>query len=111
NFLAALIVSPLLLALLYPRVRRWGLLWTDILDQEDVAPGFALKTGAIVVLVASIGGLIVGVLAATGLAGQAAFGFAGQTQQVAVWLAVLPFVILLIVGSIMLSGREQFREV
>jgi hypothetical protein len=52
----------------------------------------------------------VGVLVGTGLAGQVPFDFAGQTGQVGVWLAVAPFLILLLIGSIMLSGREQFVE-
>jgi energy-coupling factor transport system substrate-specific component len=110
NFLAFLVVGPILLALLYPRVKRWGLIWTDIMDVDDVAVGFAKGLGSILMTVAAVGGLVVGVLVATGAAGQAAFAFAGESGQVAVWLAVLPFLILLIVSSFMLSGREQFEE-
>jgi len=32
NFAASVVLGPILLALLYPRVKRWGLLWTDIMD-------------------------------------------------------------------------------
>ncbi len=110
NFLAFLVVGPILLALLYPRVKRWGLIWTDIMDKDDVAVGFAKSLGSILMTVAAVGGLVVGVLVATGAAGQEAFGFAGQSGQIAVWLAVLPFLVLLIVSSFMLSGREQFEE-
>jgi len=110
NFLAFLVVGPILLALLYPRVKRWGLIWTDIMDEDDVAVGFAKGLGSILMTVAAVGGLVVGVLVATGAAGQEAFGFAGQSGQIAVWLAVLPFLALLIVSSFMLSGREQFEE-
>jgi len=110
NFLAAAVAGPILLALLYPRVKRWGLIWTDIMDEDEVAVGFAKGLGSILMTVAAVGGLVVGVLVATGAAGQAAFAFAGQSGQVAVWLAVLPFLILLVVSSVMLSGREQFEE-
>lgn len=111
NFLAAFILGPILLALLYPRVKRWGLMWTDILEEEDVARGFGRQVGTLLVIIASLGGLIVGVLVGTGVAGQRAFDFAGVAGQLAVWLAVLPFLILLLIGSVMLSGREQFVEV
>ncbi len=110
NFLAAVVVGPILLALLYPRVKRWGLVWTDIMDEKDVAAGFAKGLGATLMTVAAVGGLIIGVLVATGAAGQQAFGFAGESGKAAVWLVVLPFLILLVVSGVMLSGREQFEE-
>jgi hypothetical protein len=80
------------------------------MDEDDVAVGFAKGLGSILMTVAAVGGLVVGVLVATGAAGQEAFGFAGQSGQIAVWLAVLPFLVLLIISSFMLSGREQFEE-
>jgi len=83
----------------------------DIMDESDVAVGFAKGLGAILMVVASVGGLIFGVLAAVGLAGQQMFGFAGESGKVAVWLVVLPFLVLLVIASFMLSGREQFEEV
>jgi energy-coupling factor transport system substrate-specific component len=110
NFLAAVVVGPILLALLYPRVKRWGLVWTDIMDKGDVAAGFAKNLGSILMTVGAIGGLVIGVLVAVGAAGQTAFGFTGESGQVAVWVAVLPFLIVLIIASFMLSGREQFEE-
>lgn len=110
NYAASFILAPILLALLYPRVKRWGLMWTDIMDEDEVAPGFGRQLGALLVIIASFGGLILGVLVGTGVAGQVPFDFAGQTGQIGVVLAVAPFLILLIIGSIMLSGREQFVE-
>ncbi len=111
NSIAALVLGPPLLLLLYPRVKRWGLFWTDIMDKEDVAPGFAPSIGALLAVVGALGGLIVGVGISTGLYGQALFQFAtGETGQVGVWLGVLPFLILIVIGGIMMSGREQFVE-
>jgi len=110
NFAAAVVLGPILLVLLYPRVKRWGLVWTDIMAEEDVAKGFAKTLGSIFMIVGSLGGLIVGVLVAIGAAGQALYGFTGEQGQAAVWLSVLPFLILIILASFMLSGREQFVE-
>jgi len=108
NFAAAIVLGPILLGLFAPRVKRWGLLWTDVMDEEDVAKGFAVNLGSIVMTVGALGGLIVGILVAVGAAGQQVYGFAGDSGQAAVWAAVLPFLIALVVGSLMLSGREQF---
>ena len=108
NFAAAVVLGPILLGLFYPRVKRWGLLWTDIMEEEDVAKGFAINLGAILMTVGSLGGLVVGILVAVGAAGQQIYGFAGDSGQVSVWLAVLPFLLLVLVSSFMLSGREQF---
>ena len=110
NFAAACVLGPILLVLLYPRVKRWGLIWTDIMKPEDVSKGSAKELGSILMIVGSLGGLIVGILVASGLAGQTLYGFTGQQGQSAVWLSVLPFLALIVVASFMLSGREQFVD-
>ena len=110
NFAAAVVLGPILLSLLYPRVKRWGLIWTDIMDVEDVAVGKARNLGSILMIVGAIGGLVVGLLVAAGVAGQTVYGFTGEQSQVAVWASVLPFLLLIVVASVMLSGREQFVE-
>ncbi len=110
NFAAAFVLGPILLALLYPRVKRWGLIWTDIMKPEDVAKGFGKTLGSILMLLGSIGGLVVGMLVATGAAGQTIYGFTGESGKTAVWIAVLPFLVVILLASVMLSGREQFVE-
>ncbi|HEY9088634.1 MAG TPA: QueT transporter family protein [Anaerolineaceae bacterium] len=110
NFAAGAILGPILLALLYPRVKRWGLVWTDIMNVEDVAKGAGKELGSILMMVGSLGGLIFGVLAATAGAGQTVYGFTGTQGQTIVWLTVLPFLVVIIIASLMLSGREQFVE-
>lgn len=110
NFAAGAVIAPILLALLYPRIKRWGLLWTDIMAVEDVAKGGAKNLGSILMMVGSLGGLVFGILAAAGLAGQAVYGFTGDQGKPVVWLTVLPFLVLIIVASFMLSGREQFVD-
>ncbi len=108
NFAAGVVLGPILLGLFYSRVKRWGLLWTDIMDEEDVAKGFAINLGSILMIVGSLGGLIVGILVAIGVADQQLYAFAGNSGQMSVWLAVLPFLLMILVASFMLSGREQF---
>lgn len=110
NFAAGVVLGPILLTLLYPRVKRWGLVWTDIMDKEDVAKGFSPNLGSILMIVGALGGLVIGILVAVSAAGQEVYGFSGATQNTAVWLIVLPFLILMIVGGFMLSGQEQFVE-
>jgi energy-coupling factor transport system substrate-specific component len=111
NFVAQAILGPPLLLLLYPRIRQWGLIWTEIMREEDVSAGFAKSLGAILMIVGSVGGLVVGLGISTGLYGQQLFQFgAGEASQVGVWLSVLPFLILIVVASFMLSAKEQFVE-
>lgn len=111
NFIAQAILGPPLLLLLYPRIEQWGLIWTDIMREEDVSAGFAKQIGAILMAVGALGGLIIGLGISTGLYGQELFQFgAGEAAKVGVWLSVLPFLIMIIAASFMLSGREQFQE-
>jgi energy-coupling factor transport system substrate-specific component len=110
NFLAACVLGPILLVILYPRVKRWGLIWTDIMDKADVSPGMNRSLGAILMVVGALGGLIVGLAVATGVAGEPLGRFTPGSGNLSVWVAVLPFLIVLIVASFMLSGQEQFVE-
>jgi energy-coupling factor transport system substrate-specific component len=110
NFAAACVVGPILLSLLYPRVKRWGLLWTDVMNVEDVAPGFAKSMGSLLMIVGAIGGLIVGLMIALGVADQAIYGFEGVQGNWTLFIAMIPFLAMLVIAGIMLSGREQFVE-
>ena len=110
NFAAAAVLGPILLSLFYPRIKKWNLLWTDIMVKEDVSKGFAVQLGSTVMTIGALGGLIVGILVAVGAAGQQVYGFSGESGQIAVWAAVLPFLLLIAVASFMLSGQEQFVE-
>lgn len=110
NFAAAMVLGPILLALFYPRVKRWNLVWTDIMEESDVSKGFSISLGSILMIIGSLGGLILGILVAVGAAGQTVFGFTGKSGAAAVWLVVLPFLIIIVIAGFMLSGREQFVE-
>lgn len=108
NFLHELVLGPPLLLLLYPPIKKWGLIWTDIMAEEDVTQAKAMGLGNILMWVGTVGGLVVGLLVSMGLAGQQLFGFAGEKGTVGVSVIVAVFVVLIIVAGFLLGGREQF---
>src|SRR5687767_2742497 len=100
NAIMAGVLGPLLLLALYPRVKRWGLLWTEIMEPEEVSASRLKGIGNILVWVGGIGGAVVGLILS--LTGAAPMG-AG------VGLALIPFLIVIVVGALMLGGREQIE--
>ena len=112
NAIVGVILGPILLLVLYPRVKRWGLLWTEIMNPEEVSASRFQRLGNLLMWIGGLGGLIVGLVLGLGLyeQGFAAAGFApgaGGATGVAIGLALLPFLLLIIVASFMLGGREQ----
>jgi energy-coupling factor transport system substrate-specific component len=96
------VLGPILLLALYPRVKRWGLLWTEIVEPEDASSSRLQRTGAILVWLGAIGAVVVGLI--LGL-GQEAPGNLG------IGLGLIPFLLLILVGSFMLGVREQVEAV
>jgi energy-coupling factor transport system substrate-specific component len=96
------VLGPILLLALYPRVKRWGLLWTEIVESEDASSSRLQRTGAILVWVGAIGSVVVGLL--LGLSQQAPGGLG-------IGLGLIPFLLLILVGSFMLGVREQVEAV
>jgi energy-coupling factor transport system substrate-specific component len=98
NAIMAGILGPILLLALYPRVKRWGLLWTEIIEPEEVSSSRLQRTGAILVWVGAIGSVVVGLI----------IGFFQQALGgVGIALGLVPFLVLILVGAFMLGGREQ----
>ena len=102
NAIMAGVLGPILLLALYPRVKRWGLLWTEIVEPEDASSSRLQRTGAILVWVGAVGAVVVGLI--LGLAQQAPGGLS-------IGLGLIPFLLLLLVGSFMLGVREQVEAV
>jgi energy-coupling factor transport system substrate-specific component len=100
NAIMAGVLGPVLLLALYPRVKRWGLLWTEIMEPEEVSSSRLQRTGAILVWAGAIGSVVVGLIL-------------GLSQQVpgglGIGLALAPFLIAIVVGAFMLGGREQVK--
>lgn len=98
NALAGAIIGPFLLLVLAPRVRRWGLLWTEIMRPEEVSGSPARTLGNILVWVGGIGGLVMGLV----------LGFGGEAPGgLGIGLSLIPFLLIIVVGSFLLGGREQ----
>jgi energy-coupling factor transport system substrate-specific component len=108
NAIMAGVLGPILLLALYPRVKRWGLLWTEIMEPEEVSFSRLKRTGAILVGVGTIGAGVVGLI----LSPPPIMGFAeGTPGTLGVSLGLIPFLIAIFVGSFMLGGREVVESV
>ncbi len=99
NAIVGVILGPILLLVLYPRVKRWGLLWTEIMEPDDVPASRLQIVGNVLMWVGGIGALVVGLLL-----GSAAGGAPGG---LGVGLGLIPFLIAIVVASFLLGGREQ----
>jgi energy-coupling factor transport system substrate-specific component len=97
NAIMAIVLGPVLLLALYPRVKQWGLLWTEIMNPEEVSASRLQKVGNVLVWVGSLGGVAAGII----------LSLTGVASGVGIGLALIPFLILIVVGSFMLGGREQ----
>jgi energy-coupling factor transport system substrate-specific component len=83
NSVPSVILGIPLMLILYPRIKKWDLLWTDIVDEEYLGKkSAAAKLGALFIALGTVGGLVLGLMAALGMSGQAVFasGF-GQGQM------------------------------
>jgi energy-coupling factor transport system substrate-specific component len=101
NAVMAIVLGPVLLFALYPRVKRWGLLWTEIMNPDEVSASRLRNVGNVLVWVGSLGGVAAGVI----------LSLTGMHVGVGVGLALIPFVVLIVVGSFMLGGREQVEAI
>ena len=97
NAIMSIVLGPILLLALYPRVKRWGLLWTEIMNPEEVSASRLQKVGNVLVWIGGLGAAAVGLLISLSVA----------PQSLGLGLGLIPFLILIVVGSFMLGGREQ----
>ncbi|MGO9176038.1 MAG: QueT transporter family protein [Desulfobaccales bacterium] len=94
NGLVSLVLGPLLLRLLAPRVSRWDLAWRDQMDPEDCPVGGAPRLGLILAWLGAGGGFLTGL--ALGL------GLVSLPGKPPLELVLVPFVALLSVGCLLL---------
>ena len=99
NAVVGLVLGPILLLVLYPRVKRWGLLWTEIMEPDEVPASRAQTVGNILVWVGGVGALVVGLILGS-MAG-------GAPGGLGVGLGLIPFLLCILIGSFLLGGREQ----
>ena len=102
NFVMAVVLSPLLLLSIYPRVKQAGLRY------EDLAAAPARRSlwpllGLAAVAVGTIGGLVMGNLVSTGRIELAALATDPPgTRAAQVGVGVAPFVMLVVIGALLL---------
>jgi energy-coupling factor transport system substrate-specific component len=94
NAVIALILGPLLLKLLAPRVSRWDLAWTEQMDPEDRLPGPARPLGLILVWLGAGGGFLSGLVLGLGLV-----IIPGLPS---LYLTLVPFLAILLAGCFLL---------
>jgi len=113
NVLLPAVLGPVLMALLYPRVKRWGLLWSDILDPADIGAGKTGGLGAWIMLLASVVGWALCLFLSLGGGGQLLMpGFAqgGQGGAVTVVAAGAPVALLLLAGLVLGRARTDLSQ-
>jgi energy-coupling factor transport system substrate-specific component len=101
NFLVAVVLTPFLLAVIYPRVKRGQLLYRDIMRNPAPPRRGRRRIGLALVVVATLAGMLMGNLLSTGYMtvpflahAQAATG----THAADVGLGLLPAIALLLIG-------------
>jgi energy-coupling factor transport system substrate-specific component len=77
---------------MYPRAKRWDILWTEILEPDEISRAARPWIGATLMWIGGLGGFVVGVSIATGL-------YSGTTG-VGVVAGVFPFLVLFILGCL-----------
>lgn len=102
NFIVSAILGPPLVLALYPRVRRWGLLHTDIMEAGERPRRRTAVVGFVLLWLALIWGMVAGNLASLNLGGELLKGGTGQAGSATVALAAAPAIILLWLASLLL---------
>lgn len=100
NVIASVVLGPILLPVLYPVVKRMGLLYTDVMDESELSKPRAWAS--VLMIIAVVGGLIVGNLVAIGGYDLYAMS-AGFGQDVigrgGLGLSLSPFILLILIAA------------
>ncbi|MBI4552533.1 MAG: QueT transporter family protein [Candidatus Latescibacteria bacterium] len=115
NFVTASLLGPLLLPILYPRIKRWGLLYTDVMETEDLWGGRLPYLAHLFLWGAVLGGLILGIVISLGVTESQTFtlnlpGGAHWSLSLSdiprwgtsVGTSLMPLIGLLVVGALLL---------
>jgi len=101
NFLAAALIGPFLLRLLYPRAARWNILWTEIMEPDEMSRAAQPWMGVLLMWIGGIGALVVGVLVSTGLYASLPFQFGTGSTGLGTVFAILPLLIVFVIGCLL----------
>ena len=111
NILVPGVVGWILLRLLYRRVKRMGLIWTDVMPRDEIGTGRG-ALGAATLVVGAVGGWTVGMITSAGAGGRLGIpGFGQPGGDPTVVSAVAPFIGLLLLSLLLCRARpELFGE-
>jgi len=103
NFMVAVVLTPLLLAVIYPRVKRGRLLYRDLMPRPR-RPLWARRLGLALVICATAGGMLLGNMLSSGRIALPFLphDFASTTRAADVGLGLLPIMLLLAIGVMLL---------
>jgi energy-coupling factor transport system substrate-specific component len=101
NFLFAGILGPFLLWLLYPRAKRWDILWTEIMDPAEISRPPQAWMGVILMWIGGLGALVVGLLISTGLYAALPFAFGTGSTGLGVVAGVFPLLVVFVIGCLL----------
>lgn len=107
NVVLPAVLGPVVLRLLYGRVQRLGLLWTDVMPAEDVGRGRP-ALGTALMVIGGVVGWVVGLAlsaGAGGLLGMAGFAQMGKGGNGAVVGVVGVFMLLLVLALFLCAPR------
>jgi energy-coupling factor transport system substrate-specific component len=93
NFIMAAVIGPFLVRLLHPRAKRWNILWTEIMEPEELSRSAQPWIGAILMWIGGLGALAIGVAVSTGIYSSA--------LGLGVVAAVLPLLIVFVIGCLL----------
>lgn len=102
NLIVSVVLGPLVFLVLYPRIERWDMLWTDILKTSDFNKCTGSKTSKALIIAGSLGAFAIGIMVSSGLSGT--IPFLPENSWIfehGTGISVLPFLILIIAGCIM----------
>lgn len=98
NFAVAVVLTPFLLAVIYPRVKRGRLLYRDLLPPRPPRPRVVRLLALGLLAAAVVAGMVLGNLLSTGTVVIPLLGAGGGTNSLAVGLGLLPVIALIIVA-------------
>ena len=93
NFIMAAILGPFLVRLLYPRAKRWNILWTEIMENDEVSRSAQPWIGVLLMWIGGLGSLAIGVAISAGLYSSA--------LGLGVVLATLPLLVVFLIGCLL----------
>jgi len=105
NFVSSMLFAPLLLSVIYPRVAKGRLLYTDLLVPAPPRPRTIRILGLSFLACATVGGLLVGNILSSGRWTPELFvtlGWVTETKAIEIGVGLLPFIVLACVGLILL---------